>query len=163
MTNENQLNTHTDTPEVDKQVVILAGGVSDKEKFPAEVEKLMQEKAKQAFDIKKSTHTDLMNLLTQPYENRDMPSTQIDDAFRVISGYGDLKNMPNRFFITQEQINDLIYEMLTSTQKNLPDGITAEDVANIGEQSIKNFHEILQSVNTTKETYEEKIEDVRVF
>jgi hypothetical protein len=163
MTNENQLNTHFDTPKVDKQVVILAGGVNDKEKFPVEVEKLKKEREQQAFDIKKSTHSDLIALRTQSYENRDMPSTQIDDAFRVISGYGDLKNMPNRFFITQEQINDLTYEMLIATQKNLPNGITVEDVANIGEQSIKNFHEILQSVNTTKETYEEKIEDVRVF
>ncbi len=146
-----------------REAIILAGGVTDKKSYEEKVKKLTEDRISQIADIQGKIHTDLMNLRIQSYEKRDLPSTQIDDAFRVISSYGNLKNMPNHFFITQEQINDLTYEMLISTQKNLPDGITAEDVANIGEQSIKNFHEILQSVNTTKETYEEKIEDVRVF
>lgn len=71
--------------------------------------------------------------------------------------------MPKRFPVKIEQINELIYEMLVAAQKNLPGGITAEDVANIGEQSIKNFHDILRSVGTTKETYEEKIQEAQTF
>lgn len=82
-------------------------------------------------DIHRKTHTDLIALRIQSYENRDLPSTKIDDAFRVISDYGDLKNMPKRFPVKIEQINELIYEMLVAAQKNLPGGITAEDVANI--------------------------------
>ena len=72
-----------------------------------------------------------MNLRIQSYEKRDMPSTQIDDAFRVISSYGNLERMPKHFPITREQINELTYEMLIFAQKNLPGGIAAEDVTNI--------------------------------
>ena len=147
-----------------KEAVILAGGVIDKKNYEKGVKKLAENNnASQKADIHRKTHTDLIALRIQSYEKRDMPSTQIDDAFRVMSSYGNLEHMPKHFPIKIEQINDLTYEMLISAQKNLPDGITAEDIANIGEQSIKNFQEILQSVNTTKETYDEKIEDVRVF
>lgn len=60
-----------------------------------------------------------------------MPSTKIDDAFRVISSYGNLERMPKHFLVTREQINDLIYEMLKVTQEEIPGGLTAEDISNI--------------------------------
>jgi hypothetical protein len=146
-----------------KETIILAGGVIDEKEYEWALKKLTEDKALQIADVHGHIHTDLMNLRIQSYEKRDMPSTKIDDAFRVISSYGNLDRMPKNFLVTREQINDLIYEMLIATQKNLPDGITTEDVANIWEQSIKNFHEILQSVGTTKETYEDIVESVKDF
>lgn len=118
--------------EPDKEAIILAGGVMNKKQFEAGVKKLAEDKnTSQIADVHRKTHTDLIVLRIQSYEKRDMPSTQIDDAFRVISSYGNLEHMPKHFPIKIEQINDLTYEMLISAQKNLPGGITAEDVANI--------------------------------
>jgi len=115
-----------------KEAVILAGGVIDKKNYEKGVKKLAEDKnTSQVADVHRKTHTDLIALRIQSYEKRDMPSTQIDDAFRVISSYGNLEHMPKHFPIKIEQINDLTYEMLISAQKNLPGGITAEDVANI--------------------------------
>ncbi len=72
-----------------------------------------------------------MNLLIQPYEERNVLSTQIDDAFRVMFKYSHLKKIPENFPLKREQVNELIYEMLISAQSNLPDGMTVEDVSNI--------------------------------
>lgn len=49
-----------------------------------------------------------------------MPSTYMDDAFRAIMNYGSMENMPRHFMITQNQIHDLTYEMLKTTQENIP-------------------------------------------
>jgi hypothetical protein len=163
MTKINLPNSEKDTKEVDKQVVILAGGMGNEEKFQAEVDNLMEEKLQQSFNIKNRTHIDLMNLRIHWFDNRDLPSTCIDDAFRRICSYGNLKNVPNHFPITLEQINDLTYQMLQVTQEEISGGLTAEDVANIWEGSIQNFHEILRSVGTTQETYEEKVIEARDF
>lgn len=151
----------SDTP--NKEAVILAGGVIDEKEYEWAVKKLTEDKVLQIAGVHGHIHTDLMNLRIQSYENRDMPSTKIDDAFRVISSYGNLENMPKQFLVTREQINDLIYEMLKVTQEEIPGGLTAEDVSNIWEWSIQNFHMILQSVGTTKRKYEDIVEDARVF
>ncbi len=120
----------SDTPH--KEAVILAGGLIDKKSYEEGVKKLAENNnASQIADIHRKTHTDLMALRIQSYENRDMPSTKIDDAFRVISSYGNLERMPKHFLVTREQINDLIYEMLKVTQEEIPEGLTAEDISNI--------------------------------
>lgn len=67
-----------------KDVLILAGGLVGEKDYQKQVKKTVEKKAKEGMDINKSTHTDLMNLMIQSYENRDLPSTYMDDAFRLI-------------------------------------------------------------------------------
>lgn len=71
-------------------------------------------------NIHAKTHTDITALRLQEYENRDMPSTYMDDAFRAIMQYGNMEHMPRHFMINQNQIHDLTYEMLRATQENIP-------------------------------------------
>jgi len=146
-----------------KKIIILAGGMSEEEDFRAKVEELMKERATEVWDIHKNTSRDLMNLLIQPYEERNVLSTQIDDAFRVMFKYSHLKKIPENFPLKREQVNELIYEMLISAQSNLPDGMTVEDVSNIWAWSIENFYEMLQERGIKKEKFEDIMDDAISF
>lgn len=140
----------------DKKVVILAGGVVDKEKYSEEIEKVSRDNAIQIWEIHSHMHSDLMNLQIQQYEKRDLPSTNIDDALRVISSYDHLELMPKDAPISLDQINNFTYEMLLSAEQHLPGGITPEDVANIWEWSIQNFQSLMRFMTVEElKNYEE--------
>lgn len=105
----------------DKEVLILASGLIDKKDYHKSLDNLLEKKRRDIVDIHAKTHTDIAALRLQEYENRDMPSTYMDDAFRAIMSYGSMENMPRHFMITQDQIHDLTYEMLKTTQENIPE------------------------------------------
>ena len=123
----------------------------------------MEEKAGQVEDTHENTHTNLINLRIQSYEKRDLPSTHIDDAFRKFLPQENTKSLSEVF--TTDEVNDFTYEMLCVAEENLQ-GITQEDINNIGNQSIINFQEILKFPTDREgkeKSYEEIMGEVQTF
>lgn len=175
--NEETQKSEKERPEPTKDSVILAWGLVKEENFSKEVLESQKKLTEQQESVHKSTHADLMHLSVQWFSERDLPNTYIDDAFRRISLFGNLRDLPDETYtdthgrekkiITRGEINELIYEMLMETQRRLIENwwITKEDIRNIDDESIKWFQDIIRAYHSPIEDREDRptLDNIRTF